>query len=254
MTTALVLPEPATITPAQIPEFCRAVEAEALATDDPTVVAEMHARWSALTQYLAVKSRDGIALARATELRLLARVGELSPRQPGPGRGHTEKVTEPGSLSPNRLTEARHLAAHPDVVDEVIAEGTDEAPPSKAQVIRRIRERMACPPRRLSSEEQERIDIEQADERTRDRLRQAVIGWISIVSLPDNDRRDIVLAGLIDHDRAKVLEIEAARRYFLGRRDAQQRTSGGSAAGGRQHLRSSGAAAKLPTPPPPWRG
>lgn len=215
MTTALALPEPATVTPAQIPEFCRAVEAEALATDDAEVVAEMHARWSALTQYLAVKSRDGIALARATELRLLARVGELSPRQPGPGRGHTEKVTEPGSLSPNRLTEARHLAAHPDVVDEVIAEGTDEAPPSKAQVIRRIRERMSCPPRRaITPEEQERIDIEQADERTRDRLRQAVIGWISIVSLPDNDRRDTVLAGLIDHDRAKVLEIEAAYVYW----------------------------------------
>lgn len=210
--TALALPEPATITPAQIPEFCRVVEAEALATDDPEVVAEMHARWSALTQYMAVKSRDGIAQAKATELRLLARIGELTPPAPrgGPPDRGKQSTDAGGLLPPNRLTEARHLAAHPDVVDEVIAEGTDAAPPTKAEVIRRIRERHQRPARTLTEDELIAKETEQADERTRDRLRQAVIGWISIVTLPTNDRRDVILAGLIDHDRTKVLEIEAA--------------------------------------------
>lgn len=212
MTTALVLPEPALITPAQIPEYCRAVEAEALATDDSEVVEEIHARWSMITQYLVVKSQAGIAQAKATELRLIARIGDLSPPEQGRRTDRTTSTdTGGGSLSPNRMAEARHLAAHPDIVEDVIAEGTDEAPPTKAEVIRRIRERMTCPPRpTITPEEQERLDVEQADERDRDRLRQAVIGWISIVSLPTHHRRDVILAGLIDHDRSKVLEIEAA--------------------------------------------
>jgi len=143
--TALVLPEPASITPAQIPDICRVVEAEALATDDVRLITEMHARWSAVTEYLALKSKDGIAQAEATKLRLLARIGELSPPAPTGAAAHRSNSPDTGRvaapLSPNRLTEARQLAAHPDVVADVIARSTDDAPPTKAQALRQIREK-----------------------------------------------------------------------------------------------------------------
>lgn len=210
--TALALPEPATITPAQIPDICRVVEAEALATDDVQLITEMHARWSAVTEYLALKSKDGIAQAEATKLRLLARIGELSPPSPGPGRGHHEKNPGTGNLSPNRLTEARQLAANPDVVDDVIAHATDDAPPTKAAALRQIRERCPRPP--ITPEEQERRDIEEANARARTRLQMLVNGWIELVAIGASPWRDEILAGLIDHDRDRVLEIEGIYDYW----------------------------------------
>lgn len=221
MTVTLALPEPASITPAQIPGICMAVEAEALATDDVQVITEMHARWSAVTEYLALKSRDGIAQAEATKLRLLARIGELSPAGPT-GRAAAKSTrfdpdagNETPPLSPNRLTEARHLAANPDLVADVIAESTDAAPPTKAEVMRRIRDHTPRPAaRELTEAELIAQEVEQANERARRRLRGLVDGWLEIPGLDTHDSRDDILAGLIDHDRAQVLAIEAVYLYW----------------------------------------
>lgn len=213
--TTLVLPEAASITPAQIPDICRVVEAEALATADVQVVSEMHARWSAVTEYLALKSKDGIAQAEATKLRLLARIGELSPPMPNDGRrsGVTSGVgSDPRPLSPQRMTEARQLAANPDVVADVIARSTDDAPPTKAAALRQIRDRCPAPP--MTAEERERRDVAEANARARTRLQMLVNGWIELVAIGASPWRDEILAGLIDHDRARVLEIEAVYNHW----------------------------------------
>lgn len=122
--TALALPDPQAITPAQVSHYGAVVLQAAEATSDVHEVQDISNKWAAIAEYLRRTTADGLNEARRTELHLLRRIGELSPAQPGPGRGHTEKNTELGNLSdqgklaPNRLAEARKLAASPEVIDD----------------------------------------------------------------------------------------------------------------------------------------
>ena len=140
-----VLPEPERIRPADLPALAAAVTRDAEAETDVGVVGELLDRWKAIATYMARKTTEGQAAVKATELRLLARIGQLSPalspRESGALRGRSPRsgnAADQVELSPNRMTEARKLAAVPDLVDQVIAGATDENPPTKAAVLRAV--------------------------------------------------------------------------------------------------------------------
>lgn len=143
--TALVLPDPKSITPAEIAHFGQQVEAAAAGTTDPHVVNDLSNRWAAITEYLRRTSTEGLKQAEATKIRLLARIAELTPKQPrGPKPHHgnpifigADKNSDP--LPKDRMVEARKIAEHPDIVERVIEESTDADPPTKAKVIREIK-------------------------------------------------------------------------------------------------------------------
>jgi len=105
---------------------------------DVAEVKEMADKWAAVTEYVRRTSREGVAQAEATLRRLEVRYGELDRGQQGfrsdlrPFR-HAEKV-DTGVSSPLR-TEFRQMAAHPDIVEAVIATSTDADPPSRRKVI-----------------------------------------------------------------------------------------------------------------------
>lgn len=142
---SLVLPDAEAMTPAMVAGYCAEVEAFAAELTNPADVAEVRDRWAAVTEYMRRKSREGIAQAEATMRRLEIRIGQLSPAQQGqrsdlttsPDAGRSSDSVIP--LSPNRMTEARKQAEHPDVVEQVIADSTDDNPPTKAKVLDAIR-------------------------------------------------------------------------------------------------------------------
>ena len=96
-------------------------------------------KWAAITEYLRRTSTEGLAQAEATKLRLVSRIGALSPAtteaEAGSlgGRGNKSLTGTGSALSPNRMSEARKIAANPDVVDDVIEKSTDADPPTDSR-------------------------------------------------------------------------------------------------------------------------
>lgn len=142
----LVLPNPQAVTPAEVATLGSQVVLAAQNSDDVHEVTEMAARWSAIAEYVRRTSTEGIAQAEATKRRLEIRIGQLSPAAANDGtRGNQHTATPDagnGSLPKNRLTEARQMAEHPEIVEEVIANSTDADPPTKAKIIGAIKDAM----------------------------------------------------------------------------------------------------------------
>jgi Fe-S-cluster formation regulator IscX/YfhJ len=71
--------------------------------------------------------------------RLEARIGELLPREQGQRSdllpNHGEEV-----LNDRQKAEFRQMAAHPEIVEQVIAESTDDAPASRRKVMEAIQQ------------------------------------------------------------------------------------------------------------------
>ncbi|MBS1836234.1 MAG: hypothetical protein JST64_00900 [Actinobacteria bacterium] len=113
MSTALALPEPQSL--AQVSELCSAAVAWAEQQDSIPVIRECINRLAAINEYLSRTSRDGRAEVDTAMRRMEQRIGVLIGKATANGKG----------------LEFRKLAEHPDIVDEVIAESTDAAPPSR---------------------------------------------------------------------------------------------------------------------------
>jgi hypothetical protein len=184
-TAALIPSDPALVPLEGIPALCAAVEWEALASDDVPFVEELYARMSALAEYAAVTSKGGQAKLQATRLRLLARIAELTPPTPGKRSDLTSTSGGKGSdpdpiLSPQDMTRARKLAANPDELE---------------------------------------VDLEDGDRRWRGSLQELIRGWTGLEGLSHTPRRDVILNGLHEHTRIKVLEIEEI--YLRGKANTQ---------------------------------
>jgi len=152
---SLILPDPQAVTPAQVAELGSQVLAAAESTNDAHVVTDLSNKWAAITEYLRRTSTEGIAQAEATKLRLVSRIGALSPAIPNDGGRINPDAGIDHPMSRNRMTEARKLAANTDVVDEVIEQSTDANPPTKAKALREIAKRSA---QADAAEEQAEID------------------------------------------------------------------------------------------------
>jgi hypothetical protein len=161
-----VLPSPQSVSPADLADYGASIVAWADQTDSVTEVREATSKWAAITEYVRRTSRDGIAEAEAVLRRLEVRVGKLlGPAEVG-GRGKVSTTSD--TFSRDERSDLRALADHEDVVEQVIAESTDQSPPSRNKVLGAIRDSKPSSPRRSPlTEAAERAgwDLRKATER-----------------------------------------------------------------------------------------
>lgn len=134
--TLLALPDPKELTLADVQRICLDVIDRANDCDDLELVIATKDAFSAFAEYLRLHdaAREGEATLRYLEVRVGELLGEA------PGRGHKEMNTHAYSFPPVRRQEFRQMAEHPDVVDDVINESTEQNPPSRAKVLNAIKE------------------------------------------------------------------------------------------------------------------
>lgn len=133
------IPEPTSTPVPALLDACEAVAAWADQCDDIGLVQEVYDRMAAVAEYLA--RQDHARSAQATLRRIELRIGELvGPAQHGGDRKTDQFASAQIDLAPRRIHEFRKMAANPDVVEQVIAESTDAAPPSRAKVLNAIKE------------------------------------------------------------------------------------------------------------------
>jgi N6-adenosine-specific RNA methylase IME4 len=133
-----VLPSAQQMTPALVRDYSAQVVAWAEQSDDIAQVRDMSNKWAAITEYVRRTSRDGIVEAEAALRRLEVRVGVLEGQaQLGRPRGNVPR--EEHLLSRKERSYFRSMAEHSDVVEEVIAQSTDDDPPSRRKVLKAIK-------------------------------------------------------------------------------------------------------------------
>jgi hypothetical protein len=139
--------------------ICQAIEAQLAEVSDVTTLKDVAARLGAIDQYIAATSTQGRAQVQATIRRITQRVGEVLGAAHNGGDRRSDQFTREvtDSLTPNERMIARRFAEHPDVVDDVIANSDDDAPPSQAKVLEAIAAKKAA------AKAQQRAD--DADER-----------------------------------------------------------------------------------------
>jgi len=121
---------------------CSRIEAWAATATDVFTLKDNKSKLSAIDQYLAQTSKEGRAQIAATVRRLEVRIGEvLGPAERGGDRKTVQPNRDQVELGDKERNEFRAMAAHPDVVEEVIAASTDEAPASRRKVIAAIKEK-----------------------------------------------------------------------------------------------------------------
>ena len=129
------LPDPKTSTQVAIVDACNAIVEWAKHCEDVELVRDASRKMAAIAQYL--QGRDAAAAAAAATRRLEARVGELL----GPakvGRPAAAETSQACDIPKDDASRFRKMAAHPEVVEEIIAQSTDEEPASRAKVLRAI--------------------------------------------------------------------------------------------------------------------
>lgn len=133
------LPSAQNVTPAELTAYGEQIVAWAEQSDDVAEVRESASKWAAITEYVRRTSKEGIADAEAVLRRLEVRVGQLlgpaSQTWPGNGSDATEALP-----SADARHDLRDMAEHAEIVEQVIAESTDDSPPSRRKVIAAIRD------------------------------------------------------------------------------------------------------------------
>jgi DNA-binding CsgD family transcriptional regulator len=117
---------------------CEAIEAWAAESTSVAELRDAGNKLAAIDEYLARTSIEGRARVAAAMRRLEVRVGELLPRQPGRRTDLEPPCRDTEVLSEDQRKQFRKMAEHPEVVEQVIAESTDERPPSRRSVLQRL--------------------------------------------------------------------------------------------------------------------
>lgn len=127
---------------AAVSDQCAAVEAWAASVESVPDLQDAANRLAAVDEYLARTSTDGRARVAATVRRLEVRIGQLLGPAPDPSQSRRAdldpSVTNDG-LSRNQRHDFRRMAEHPEIVEAVAEESTDEDPPSRRKVLQRIK-------------------------------------------------------------------------------------------------------------------
>lgn len=135
----------------QVVQRCDAIDAWAGRCDSVPELRDAGHRLEAIRQYLARTSVEGQARVAASERRLEMRIGELLGAATNAPRSGRSSVTN-DDLSRNARRDFRTMAAHPEIVDDVITDSTDTDPASRRKVLRAIRgESKSQPPARVAS-------------------------------------------------------------------------------------------------------
>jgi sugar phosphate isomerase/epimerase len=118
---------------------CDVIEAWAASCDSVAELKQSGIELGVMDDYLARTSTEGRARVQATMRRLEVRIGQLLPvpKVGNPGNGNRDSNTE--LIERHVAHDMREMAEHPDLVEEVIAASTDEAPASRRKVTEAIK-------------------------------------------------------------------------------------------------------------------
>jgi hypothetical protein len=146
-------PQAGTVSLAQVDGQCTQIEAWAESCASVPELRDAANKLAAIDEYLSRTSTEGRARVAAAMRRLEVRIGQVlgpppSPRERGSlgGRpGGIDTASPPKALprgeelSPKDRSQFRSMAENEDIVEEAIAESTDERPASRRQVQERIK-------------------------------------------------------------------------------------------------------------------
>ncbi len=141
MTTTLpVIPRPEHLTIAEARDVCASVVQWANECDDAETVLRAREAFRVVAEYLRINdaAREGEAAMRYLEMRIGELAGPAAMGRPT-GDGKLPSLVT-NDLHHGRLHDFRKMAAHPDVVEQVIAESSQQSPPSRNKVLNAIRE------------------------------------------------------------------------------------------------------------------
>lgn len=125
---AVIVPDPSPML--DVRSVCSTVVLWAESTDDVVAIADNSAKLAAIATYVAQTNRDGLAEIEAARRRLEMRIGELSPRHQG-----QPTCSDPEQVPRWDRSRFRQMFENADVVEEIIAESTDDQPPTRNRVI-----------------------------------------------------------------------------------------------------------------------
>lgn len=201
----------APMTIVEVAAQCRSVEVWAEHCDSIDELREADHRLAAIGEYVKRTSTEGRAKVEAARRRLELRIGQLlgAAKVGGGDHGnqHRPSLANDG-LTPNERSQFRKMADHPDVVDAVIDDSTDESPASRRRVLDEIGKAKHAPPPPETDAEREARERSEGIDRAVGRLRKALTGWDQLYRLTDNVQRDAILARLEPVERARLAEIE----------------------------------------------
>lgn len=134
------IPQPDTLTIAKAREVCASVVEWANQCDDAETVLRARDRFRVVAEYLRINdaAREGKAAMLYLEMRIGELAGEAKVGRPSADGNLPHAVNN--DLHHARLHEFRQMAAHPEVVEQVIADSTQQSPPSRNKVLNAIRE------------------------------------------------------------------------------------------------------------------
>lgn len=141
----LFVPEPSAVP--DVYALCTTIEGHIDRCDDPGVLHDVKARLAAVSKYIDMTSKNGVAKVVGTMRMIEVRIGELLP-PPSQGR-RTDLDPEPFSpekkvdlpFTPKQISEFRLMSAHKDIVAEVVADSTDDMPATRRAVLTVVKER-----------------------------------------------------------------------------------------------------------------
>jgi hypothetical protein len=135
----LAVREPSSLV--EVFDRCTAIEQWASECESIAELKEESNLCAAMDEYLARTSAEGRARVAATIRRLEVRIGQLLPeRTPGRRNDLEPLPREAEVLNHGQRRDFRQMADHPEVVEEVIAESTDEKPASRRTVMQRLQD------------------------------------------------------------------------------------------------------------------
>ncbi len=124
---------------AAIHQDCDAVDVWAEGCESISELREVLSRLSAVSDYLASTSKEGRGRYAETMRRLEVRIGKLlGPASPNGAYESGSVATDP-SITRHERNEFRQMAENDDVVEDVIANSTDDQPASRRKVMRAIK-------------------------------------------------------------------------------------------------------------------
>ena len=119
---------------------CSALELWADGCESIPELRDANNRLAAIEEYLNRTSTEGRARVAEAQRHLEVRIGELlGPAERGGDRKSDQFTREVIDLSANERSQFRAMAEHPNIVEDVIAESTNDAPASRRKVINAIR-------------------------------------------------------------------------------------------------------------------
>jgi hypothetical protein len=139
-TIGLAIPQPSQLV--DVVNLCQSIEAQLPYVEDVGQLKDAAAKLRAIDEYLSVTNVEGRKAIVATVRRIDKRAGEVLGKATQGQRFDLSTLDNDPKfkIDPKEKYQLRLMAQHPDIVEQVIAESTDQRPASRLKVITAIKE------------------------------------------------------------------------------------------------------------------